>query len=76
MVLIVLVALLADSIAPQLPDEQNFDLIEAGPGAQAWFGTDRFGRGELITHRYSLEDASEAFRALAAGELSRGVIVF
>jgi Zn-dependent alcohol dehydrogenase len=31
---------------------------------------------ELITHRYALEDANEAFRALAAGELRRGVIVF
>jgi peptide/nickel transport system permease protein len=46
-VLIVLVALLADAIAPQPPDEQNFDLIEAGPGAQALFGTDRFGRDVL-----------------------------
>jgi Zn-dependent alcohol dehydrogenase len=31
---------------------------------------------ELITHRYGLEDANEAFRALAAGELGRGIIVF
>ena len=31
---------------------------------------------ELITHRYALEDANEAFRALAAGELGRGIIVF
>jgi Zn-dependent alcohol dehydrogenase len=31
---------------------------------------------EMITHRYALEDANEAFRALAAGELARGVIVF
>jgi S-(hydroxymethyl)glutathione dehydrogenase/alcohol dehydrogenase len=31
---------------------------------------------ELITKRYGLEDANEAFRALAAGELARGVIVF
>ena len=31
---------------------------------------------ELITRRYGLEDANEAFRALAAGELARGVIVF
>jgi Zn-dependent alcohol dehydrogenase len=31
---------------------------------------------EMITHRYALEDANEAFRALAAGELGRGVIVF
>jgi ABC-type dipeptide/oligopeptide/nickel transport system permease subunit len=29
------------------PDEQNFDLIEAKPGAQALFGTDRFGRDVL-----------------------------
>ena len=26
-------------------------------------------------HRYALEDANEAFRALAAGGLGRGVIV-
>jgi S-(hydroxymethyl)glutathione dehydrogenase/alcohol dehydrogenase len=31
---------------------------------------------ELITRRYGLDDANEAFRALAAGELARGVIVF
>jgi S-(hydroxymethyl)glutathione dehydrogenase/alcohol dehydrogenase len=31
---------------------------------------------ELITHRYALEEADEAFRALASGELARGLIVF
>ena len=31
---------------------------------------------ELITHRYGLDDANEAFRALAARELGRGIIVF
>ncbi len=31
---------------------------------------------ELITKRYGLEEANEAFRALAAGELGRGLIVF
>jgi Zn-dependent alcohol dehydrogenase len=31
---------------------------------------------ELITRRYGLEEANEAFRALAAGELARGLIVF
>ena len=40
-------AVFAGSIAPQDPDEQNFDLIEARPGAQALFGTDRFGRDVL-----------------------------
>ncbi len=35
------------SIAPHDPDEQNFDLIEARPSAQALFGTDRFGRDVL-----------------------------
>ena len=46
-VLIVLVAAFAGSIAPHDPDEQNFDLIEARPSAQALFGTDRFGRDVL-----------------------------
>jgi S-(hydroxymethyl)glutathione dehydrogenase/alcohol dehydrogenase len=31
---------------------------------------------ELITKRYSIHEANEAFRALAAGELARGLIVF
>ena len=46
-VVIVLVAVFAGSIAPYDPDEQNFDLIEARPSAQALFGTDRFGRDVL-----------------------------
>ena len=40
-------ALFAGALAPQPPDEQNFDLIEARPGAKALFGTDRFGRDVL-----------------------------
>lgn len=31
---------------------------------------------ELITNRHGLEEAAEAFRALAAGEVARGLIVF
>jgi S-(hydroxymethyl)glutathione dehydrogenase / alcohol dehydrogenase len=31
---------------------------------------------ELITKRYGLDEANEAFRALAAGELGRGLVVF
>ncbi len=31
---------------------------------------------ELITRRYDLSEANEAFRALAAGEVARGLIVF
>jgi peptide/nickel transport system permease protein len=45
--LIVVTALFAGSLAPYAPDEQNFDLIEARPSAQAVFGTDRFGRDVL-----------------------------
>ncbi len=44
---IIAVALFAPSLAPQPPDEQNFDLIESAPGAKALFGTDRFGRDVL-----------------------------
>jgi peptide/nickel transport system permease protein len=44
---IVVMALFAGLLAPYPPDEQNFDLIEARPGAQALFGTDRFGRDVL-----------------------------
>jgi Zn-dependent alcohol dehydrogenase len=31
---------------------------------------------ELITRRYGMDEANEAFRALAAGELARGILVF
>jgi S-(hydroxymethyl)glutathione dehydrogenase/alcohol dehydrogenase len=31
---------------------------------------------ELVTRRYALDEANEGFRALAAGELARGLIVF
>src|SRR5437016_594511 len=40
-------AVFAPAIAPQPPDEQNFDLIESAPSAKALFGTDRFGRDVL-----------------------------
>jgi peptide/nickel transport system permease protein len=46
-VLVVGMAVLANVVAPQAPDEQNFDLIEAPPGAKALLGTDRFGRDVL-----------------------------
>ena len=45
--LIVTMAVFAGSLAPRDPDDQNFDLIEARPGPQALFGTDRFGRDVL-----------------------------
>ena len=31
---------------------------------------------ELITRRYTIGEVNEAFRALTAGELARGIIVF
>ena len=45
--LIVGTGLFANSLAPNPPDEQNFDLVESAPGAKALFGTDRFGRDVL-----------------------------
>ena len=44
---VIVMALFAPSLAPQPPDDQNFDLIEAPPGTKALFGTDRFGRDVL-----------------------------
>ena len=68
-------ALFAGVLAPPPPDEQNFDLIEAPPGRQALFGTDRFGRDVLsrVIHgaRISLYVAvtSIAVSMLAGGAL-------
>ncbi len=45
--LIVGMGVFAPQLAPVAPDEQNFDLIEAPPGAAALLGTDRFGRDVL-----------------------------
>jgi peptide/nickel transport system permease protein len=45
--LIFILAVFAPALAPQPPDEQNFELIEAAPSGQALFGTDRFGRDVL-----------------------------
>jgi peptide/nickel transport system permease protein len=44
---VVAAAIFAGALAPQPPDEQNFDLIESRPSAKAWLGTDRFGRDVL-----------------------------
>ena len=46
-VVVVAMAVFANVLAPTAPDEQNFDLIETSPSAQAWLGTDRFGRDVL-----------------------------
>jgi peptide/nickel transport system permease protein len=45
--IVLLVAVFAGHLAPQPPDEQNFDLIESPPAWNALFGTDRFGRDVL-----------------------------
>jgi peptide/nickel transport system permease protein len=71
-VLIVAIALFAGVVAPYPPDEQNFDLIESPPSAQALFGTDRFGRDVLsrVIHgsRISLYVAAVSISiAMAAG---------
>jgi peptide/nickel transport system permease protein len=72
---IVVMALFAGLLAPYPPDEQNFDLIEAKPGAHALFGTDRFGRDVLsrVIHgaRVSLYVAgtSISLAMLAGGSL-------
>jgi peptide/nickel transport system permease protein len=73
--LVIALALFADVLAPAAPDEQNFELIEAPPGRQALFGTDRFGRDVLsrVIHgaRISLYVAvtSIAVAMLAGGAL-------
>jgi Zn-dependent alcohol dehydrogenase len=46
------------------------------PRLVALYRSGRLKIDELITRRYGLDEANEAFRALAAGELSRGLIVF
>jgi peptide/nickel transport system permease protein len=73
--LVVAMALLADVLAPHPPDEPNWELVEAPPGARALFGTDRLGRDILsrVIHgaRISLYVAvvSIAVAMLAGGTL-------
>jgi peptide/nickel transport system permease protein len=73
--LVVVLALFADVLAPVAPDEQNFELIEAPPSRQALFGTDRFGRDVLsrVIHgaRISLY---VAFTSIAASMVAGGVL--
>ena len=44
--------------------------------ASVLYLVDRLKVDQLITRRDGLDEANEAFRALAAGELARGLIVF
>jgi len=46
------------------------------PRLVALYQAGRLRIDELITRRYGLDEANEAFRALAGGELARGLIVF
>jgi peptide/nickel transport system permease protein len=72
------VAIFAHVIAPHAPDEPNFELIEAPPSHQAWFGTDRLGRDVLSRviygSRISLSVAlvSIGVSMLAGGALGLG----
>jgi peptide/nickel transport system permease protein len=47
LVFLVLVALLADVIAPYSYEEQNLDEMLVGPNSAHWFGTDEYGRDIL-----------------------------
>src|SRR5436189_265309 len=64
--LIVGTALFANSLAPNPPDEQNFDLVESAPGAKALFGT--VMRGPVLAERE--KDYVQAVRALGATRLA------
>lgn len=47
LVFLILVALLADVIAPYSYEEQNLDEMLVGPNSAHWFGTDEYGRDIL-----------------------------
>ena len=68
---IVLIAAFAGVLAPYPADEQNFDLIEARPGAKALFGTDRFGRDILSRVIYG----SRVSLYVAATSISAAMLV-
>ncbi len=67
--LIVGTALFANSLAPNPPDEQNFDLVESAPGAKALFGTDRFGRDVLSRVIYGFAVVSIGIAMVVGGVL-------
>jgi peptide/nickel transport system permease protein len=56
-VLMILMALLADLIAPYDPVANAFDRMHLAPGAAHWFGTDQFGRDLLSRVIYGARTA-------------------
>src|SRR5690349_21304919 len=44
---VLLMALLADLLAPHLPNQNNYRYRLGEPNAQYWFGTDNYGRDVL-----------------------------
>ena len=66
-VLLVLMAIFADNIAPYGYDEQNLRRAFLAPSAQHWFGTDNFGRDVLSRVIYG------ARISLTVGVISVGI---
>ena len=56
----------AGGLRPQVDFPRIVDLWQAG----------RLQIDELISRRFALEEVNEAFRAMAAGEVARGIIVY
>jgi Zn-dependent alcohol dehydrogenase len=56
----------AGGVRPQFDFPRIVDLWRSG----------RFKLDELVSRRYPLEDVNEAFRAMVAGEVARGVLVY
>ena len=69
-------ALFAGTLAPHPTDEQNFDFIEAKPGAHAPFGTDRVVIGVPETGATVPLDVRPIVTAERVMERARGRIVF
>jgi ABC-type dipeptide/oligopeptide/nickel transport system permease subunit len=75
LVLIALVAVFAKQVAPYGFDEQNYDIINAGPSVDHPFGTDQLGRDYLSRVIYGLRTSLWVAFFVALLSTAIGVVV-
>lgn len=73
-VLMILVAVFAPMISPYTYDQQDYSAINQSPGAQHWFGTDKFGRDLFVRIAYGARISLTVGFAAAAINMVIGIL--